>query len=232
MLVSFFSLMGLTSISSERAFSPTIIPSYTSTPGPTSIWPRSCRLNSANVLVVAAPVGHEAAGRTRAQLAEPRLVAVEHVVEHAGAAGLGHELGAEPDEPTGGHEVLHAHPAGAVVHHLLHAALAQREQLGDHAEVVLGHVDRHPLHRLVDLAVDLAGDHLRLADGELEALATHRLDEHRELQLAAALHLPRVGAVGVEHADRHVADQLGVEAVLHQPGGELVAVLARRAATC
>ena len=164
----------------------------------------------------------------RAQRAVPRLVAVEHVVEHAGAAGLGHELGAEPDEPTGGHEVLHAHPAGAVVHHLLHAALAQREQLGDHAEVVLGHVDGHVLHRLVDLAVHLALDDLGLADGELEALTTHHLDQHRELQLASALHLPRVGAVGVEDAERHVAHQLGVEARLHLPGGELVAVLARQ----
>ena len=64
------------------------------------------------------------------------------------------------------------------------------------AEVVLGDVDREPLDRLVQLAVDLAGHDLRLADGELEALAAHRLDEHRELQLAAALHLPRVGTLG------------------------------------
>ena len=156
----------------------------------------------------------------------PRLVALEHVVQHPGAAGLGHELGAEPDEAAGGHEVLHAHPAGAVVHHLLHAALAQREHLRDDAEVVLGRVDGDVLHRLVHLAVDLAGDDLGLADGELEALAPHHLDEHRELELAAALHLPRVGAVGVEHAQRDVADELGVEPGLHLAGGELVAVLA------
>ena len=68
------------------------------------------------------------------------------------------------------------------------------------------------------LAVDLAGDDLGLADGELEALAAHHLDEHRELELAASLHLPRVGAVGGEHAQRHVADQLGVEAAT-SPGG-------------
>ena len=88
------------------------------------------------------------------------------------------------------------------------------------------------LDRLVHLAVDLARDDLGLADGELEALAPHRLDEHRELELAAALHLPRVGTLGREHAQRHVADELGVEPVLHQARGELVAVLARRAATC
>ena len=114
----------------------------------------------------------------------------------------------KPIRPRVGHEVLEPHPAGAVVDHLLHAALAQRQHLGDDAEEVLGHVDRQPLDRLVQLAVDLARDHLRLADRQLEALAAHRLDEHRELQLAAALDLPGVGPLGVEHADRHVADQL------------------------
>ena len=47
MLVSFFSLVGFTSRSSAREFSPTIMPSYTSVPGATNSVPRSCRLNSA-----------------------------------------------------------------------------------------------------------------------------------------------------------------------------------------
>jgi hypothetical protein len=65
----------------------------------------------------------------------------------------------------------------------------------------------------VRLAVDQPGDDLRLADGQLEALPAHDLDEDRELQLAAALHLPGVGALGRQHPDRDVADQLGVEPV-------------------
>ena len=130
-----------------------------------------------------------------------------------------------PTRPRAGDEVLHAHPAGAVVDHLLEPALAQREQLRDDAEELLGDVDGDALDRLVHLAVDLAGDDLGLADGELEALAAHHLDEHRELQLAAALHLPRVGPLGRQHAQRHVADELGVEAVLHEARGELVALL-------
>ena len=40
--VSFFSFVGLTSMSSARAFSPTIMPSYTVSPGPTNSCPRSC----------------------------------------------------------------------------------------------------------------------------------------------------------------------------------------------
>ena len=103
--------------------------------------------------------------------------------------------------------------------HVLEAALAHRQHLRDGAEVLLGHVDRDPVDRLVRLAADLSGDDLGLADGELEALAAHRLDEHRELELAAALHLPRVGPLGGAHAQGHVADELGVEAALHESGG-------------
>ena len=62
-------------------------------------------------------------------------------------------------------------------------------------------------------SIDLRDD-LRLADGELEALAAHRLDQHRQLQLAACLDLPGVGTVGGVDADADVADQLGVEPVL------------------
>ena len=65
----------------------------------------------------------------------------------------------------------------------------------------------------MELAVDLAGDHLRLTRGQLEALAAHHLQQHDQLQLAAALHLPGVGPLGVADADRDVADQLGVEPV-------------------
>ena len=126
----------------------------------------------------------------------PGLPAVEDVVEHAGAAGLGHELGAEADQAAGRDPVVHPDPAGAVVDHLDQRALAQGHQLGHHAEVVVGDIDGHPLHRLVELAVDLPGDDLGLAHGELEAFAAHGLDQDGQLQLAAALDLPGVGPLG------------------------------------
>ena len=144
----------------------------------------------------------------------------------ARAAGLGQELGAEADQAARRDDLLDANPAGAVVDHLLHAALADAEHLDDDAGVLLGHVDREALHRLVALAVDHARDDLRLADGQLEALAAHRLDEHGQLQLAAALHLPRVRAVGRRDAQRHVADELLLEALLDHRGGQLLAALA------
>ena len=127
----------------------------------------------------------------------------------------------KPMRPRRGHEELHADPAGAVVGHLLHAALAGGQDLGDRAEELLGRVDGEALDGLVDLAVDLARDDLRLADGQLVALAAHLLDEDGERELAAALHLPRVGALGGQDAQRHVADELLVEAVLDHAGGDL-----------
>ena len=66
--------------------------------------------------------------------------------------------------------------------------------------------------------------HLRLADGELEALAAHDLDEHRELQLAPALHLPDLGPLGLEDPQRDVADELLLEPGLDHARGHLVAL--------
>ena len=59
---------------------------------------------------------------------------------------------------------------------------------------------------------------VRLPDGQLEALAAHHLDQHRQLQLAAALHLIGVRPLGVAHAQRHVADELLVQARLGSGG--------------
>ena len=162
--------------------------------------------------------------RRGAQVTVPGLPPVEDVVEDAGAAGLGQELGAEADETAGGDAIVEAHPPGTVVDHLEHGPLAQGEQLGHDAEILVGHVDADALHRLVHLAVDLSRHDLRLADRELEALASHRLDQHGELQLAAAEDLPHVGPLGRPDADGDVPDQLGVEPRLEQAGRHLVAV--------
>ncbi len=143
------------------------------------------------------------------------------MVHEPGAAGLGQELGAEADQSTGGHLVLHPDPAGAVVDHLFEASLADRQQLGERPEVLLGSVDGEPLDRFVPLAVDLPGDDLRLADGQLEALPAHQLHQDRQRQLPAALDLPGVRPLGRQHPDGDVADQLGVQPVAQQPCGQL-----------
>ena len=79
----------------------------------------------------------------------------------------------------------------------------------------------------MELAVDLAGDHLGLANGELETLAAHHLHQHGELELAPTLDLPHIGPVGVRHPERHVADQFRLQPGLDQAGRELVPIGAR-----
>ena len=118
------------------------------------------------------------------------------MVEQAGAARLREEVGAEADQRPRRDHVVESDPAGSVVGHPLHTTLALAEELRDGADVLLRNVDGQALGRLVQLAADLAGDHSGLAERELEALAAHHLHENGELQLAPALYLPGVGAVG------------------------------------
>ena len=76
------------------------------------------------------------------------------------------------------------------------------------------------------LSVDVAHDHLGPADLHLVALAPHRLDEHRELELAPAGHLDHIRRVGVGQPDRHVAEHLALEALAEVARGDVGAVLA------
>jgi hypothetical protein len=78
-----------------------------------------------------------------------------------------------------------------------HLAAARAEVLDDLAGVLARHLDHRALDRLAQLAVDFLEDDLRLADGELEALAAHVLGQHAEVHDAAALDLVRVGVLGL-----------------------------------
>ena len=111
-----------------------------------------------------------------------------------------------------------------MVCHVLHAALTRCHQLGDGAQVLLGHVDDHVLHGLVHLAVDGLGDHLGLTHGQLEALAAHLLHKDCQGELATALNLPGVRTLGGQNLDGHVTDELAVQAVLHLTCGDLCAL--------
>src|SRR4051794_23757384 len=173
---------------------------------------------------LASAIGDEAAGRTSSQLAVPRLPALEDVVHDPGTARLREELGTETDQPARRHEVLHAGPARAVVDHLLHPALPEREQLRDDADVLLRDIDGDPFDRLVLLPVEHAGQHLRLPHGELESLAPHDLDEDGELELSAPLYLPDIGARRRLHAQGDVSNELALEAGDQRAGRHNVAL--------
>ena len=86
----------------------------------------------------------------------------------------------------------------AVVAHVLHACASRFPSSSATApDVLLDRVDDQVLDRLVQSPVDLAGDDLGPRDGELVALAAQRLDQDRQVQLAATRDQELVGAVGV-----------------------------------
>ena len=126
-------------------------------------------------------VGDDTASISGADLARPRGPALEDVVEHAGAAGLGKKLRPKTDQRTGGNDIVEPNPPGAMVRHVLHRGLPGTEELGHGADVLLRDIDGEPFGRLVERAVDLLSQHLGLADRELEALTPHRLDENSQL---------------------------------------------------
>ena len=71
-----------------------------------------------------------------------------------------------------------------------------------------------------------------LPDGEFEAFAAHELHQDRELELPATLYLPGVRTARRKHSQGHVADEFRVKPILDQAGGQLGALIARRAVTC
>src|SRR5262249_28779326 len=159
----------------------------------------------------AAAVGDEGAVLTVGDVALPLVPPVEQVIEQSGAARIGEELRPIADQPPRRDAVLEAHAPGSVVHHLDHRAPAGPDLLGHGADVLLGDVDDEVFHRLERPAVLLVGDDGGLPHLELEALATHHLDEDRQLELAPSGDAKRVGRIGL------FAPDCGVDAVfLHQ----------------
>ena len=71
-------------------------------------------------------------------------------------------------------------------------------------------------------------DHLGLADGQLVALAPHRLDQDREVQQAPAGDDERVALVGRLDPEGDVRLQLAVEPLLEVPRGEELPLAGQR----
>ena len=106
--------------------------------------------------------------------------------------------------------VRQPHPAAGVGAHRGHLCPARAERIGDRADDVGGAVDDAVLDGLDTLTVDLLGDDRGSRHLELVALAAHRLDEDREVQLAASAHVEDVGGRSVLDAQRDVGEQLAL----------------------
>src|ERR1019366_3040213 len=153
--------------------------------------------------------------------------AVEDVVQKALALRVRQELVAVAEKTAGRDMEIDPHAPRAVVCHVRHLGLALAELLDHRAHRRFGNVDDEMLDRLAALPVDLLEDDLRARERELEALAAHRLDSDREVQLAAARHAEGVGAVGLLHAHRDVRPQLLLEALADVAARDVLALAAR-----
>ena len=171
-------------------------------------------------------VRHDGPRLTLHHRATPGLPALEEGVQQTRASRGREELSTEPDETAARHAVLEARTAVSRVAHLGHAATAGAHSLGDDTDERFGDVDDHVLDRLALDPVDDARDHLGVAELHLVALAPHRLDEDRELQLTAAEQGERIGRVGLLEADREVLASLADKALADLTAGQVLRRLA------
>jgi len=109
----------------------------------------------------------------------------EHLVQQPRAARLGEELGAEADQRPRRDEILHPHPPGAVVHHLLHAALAQGEELAEvHEALMKLNLNQHTLAGSIEQWRSNDAGEIHLINARIGALQE---DGARRLQMLERL---------------------------------------------
>ena len=113
-------------------------------------------------------------------------VLLEQPVHDAGAARVGEELAMIADQAARRGGEGQPRLAAARRAHVGHLALALRHLLDDRARMLVVDVDDDRLIGLLAAVGAVAEEDARAADRKLEALAPHRLDQHAELELAAA----------------------------------------------
>ena len=109
--------------------------------------------------------------------------------------------------------------------HLRHLAFVGADELDDLTAALLRRIHRQAFYRLAFHAVDLFDDHLRLTYLQLVSLATHGLDQHTQMQHAAAEHTPTALLSAFLYAQRQVLLQLFVQTILDVTAGHKLTVL-------
>ena len=114
----------------------------------------------------------------------------------------------------------------AVGLHLLQAAAPLADHLHHGAQLLGGDFDDQRLERLLLPAFALVEDHVGLADRQLVALAAHGLDQHGQVQHAAAGHGVGIAARHRPDPQGDVAFQFAEQPLAEVPGGQEPAVAA------
>ena len=114
------------------------------------------------------------------------------------------------------------------VPHVAELSATRAGQFHHRPELVVRDLDNERLKRLERRVALLVEDDARLADGELVALAPHRLDEDGEMEQAATGDGKIIGARDLFDAQGDVPLELLHEPVAQMPGGEVLAGAARQ----
>ena len=94
--------------------------------------------------------------------------------------------------------------------------------------MAVGHVHDEEFVGLAGLAVDVPEDDLGFPDGQFVALAPHGLDQHGEMQEAAARNRERVAFFARLDAEGHVGFELAIESFLEVAGGQVLTFAGQR----
>ena len=159
-------------------------------------------------------------------VALPRLIFMK-AVGHDSLAGRSCEhIVAQTDDATRGYEKLQMY-AVILGGHGDHLALATGHHIYYLGRIFLGDIDSEHLDRLTLLPVDLFDDNLRLTYLKFEALATHGLDKHRQVEHTATKHTPGVLIVGLDHSQSQIAVELLGKTVGDMARSDILAVTAK-----
>mmetsp|Transcript_13946 Transcript_13946/g.32817 ORF Transcript_13946/g.32817 Transcript_13946/m.32817 type:complete len:507 (+) Transcript_13946:329-1849(+) len=155
-------------------------------------------------------------------------VPAEEARQDASAPRVCEEDGAVSEQAAGGCGEADASAARFIARlHVHQLSLAVGKLVDDDTGVVVVHLHQHLLHRLLPLSVLHPVHHLWRRNLELEALATHVLDQDAQLQLPAPVHLERLPRpLALRHLDADVGLGLLHEALPDHGGAELGALFA------
>jgi len=150
---------------------------------------------------------------------------MKNMMHNAIALGVGQKLRTEPDQTTRRNDEFQPQISRQLDH--VHHFRPLRSQLFHHrAHEFRRNIDREKLQRFALLPFDFLENDLRLTHREFITLAAHRLDQHRQMQFAAATNLESVRAVRFFDAQTDVGFLFFHQPFPQMPGGDILAFLA------
>ena len=155
-------------------------------------------------------------------------VMVEHMVNEACPGSQGHEFCLETDESARRNDVVQTNPAVAIGHHVAKLALAFPECLHDATLALFLDIDRQLFIGFADFTVNLAENDFRTRDCKFVALATHVLEQDREVQFTTPGYPEFLRIRPFLDTQCNIMDQFPLESVLELTGSQVLAFLARK----